>query len=126
MHLPAAGLTLLSMISPDRGGSAKISISPAKGWIPNRVAEKFTSAAMAFCNEVASQWQCERVSIGFLKERYVQLKAMSHTESFNRKMQVVQDIESAMEECLDQALQQGRQIQAVDEAHLVFFSLDRL
>jgi biotin carboxyl carrier protein len=64
--------------------------------------EKFTSAAMAFCNEAASQWQCERVSIGFLKERYVQLKAMSHTESFSRKMQVVQDIEAAMEECLDQ------------------------
>ena len=64
--------------------------------------EKFTSAAMTFCNEVASQWQCERVSVGFLKGRYVQLKAMSHTESFSRKMQVVQDIESAMEECLDQ------------------------
>ena len=27
---------------------------------------------------------------------------MSHTESFSRKMQVVQDLESAMEECLDQ------------------------
>ena len=64
--------------------------------------ERFTSAAMAFCNEVTSQWQCERVSIGFLKGRYVQLKAMSHTESFSRKMQVVQDIEAAMEECLDQ------------------------
>ncbi len=63
---------------------------------------RFTSAAMAFCNEIASQWQCERASIGFLKGRYVQLKAMSHTEDFSRKMQVVQDIESAMEECLDQ------------------------
>ncbi len=64
--------------------------------------KKFTSAAMAFCNEVAAQWQCERASIGFLKGRYVQLKAMSHTEDFSRKMKVVQDIESAMEECLDQ------------------------
>ena len=63
---------------------------------------RFTSATMAFCNEIASQWQCERASIGFLKGRYVQLKAMSHTEDFSRKMQVVQDIESAMEECLDQ------------------------
>ncbi len=63
---------------------------------------RFTSATMAFCNEVASRWQCDRVSIGFLKGRYVQLRAMSHTESFSRKMQVVQDIESAMEECLDQ------------------------
>ena len=57
---------------------------------------------MAFCNEIAAQWQCERVSLGFLKGRYVQLKAMSHTEDFSRKMKVVQDIESAMEECLDQ------------------------
>jgi GAF domain-containing protein/biotin carboxyl carrier protein len=67
--------------------------------------DKFASAAMAFCNEVASQWQCERVSIGFLKGRYVQLKAMSHTEDFSRKMKVVQDIESVMEECLDQDIE---------------------
>ncbi|KPL20704.1 MAG: hypothetical protein AMJ75_11365 [Phycisphaerae bacterium SM1_79] len=64
--------------------------------------KKFAGAAMAFCNEVAAQWQCERVSLGFLKGRYVQLKAMSHTEDFSRKMKVVQDIESAMEESLDQ------------------------
>jgi hypothetical protein len=67
--------------------------------------KRFTSAAMAFCNEVASQWRCERASVGFLKGRYVQLKAMSHTEHFSRKMQVVQDIESAMEECLDQDIE---------------------
>lgn len=64
--------------------------------------KKFTGAAMAFCNEAAAQWQCERVSIGFLNGRYVQLKAMSRTEDFSRKMKVVQDIESTMEECLDQ------------------------
>ena len=64
--------------------------------------KKFAGAAMAFCNEAAAQWQCERVSIGYLKGRYVQLKAMSRTEEFSRKMKVVQDIESTMEECLDQ------------------------
>jgi biotin carboxyl carrier protein len=64
--------------------------------------KRFTSTAMALCNEVTSQWQCERVSIGFLKGRYVRVKAMSHTEHFSRKMKVVQDIESAMEECFDQ------------------------
>jgi len=63
---------------------------------------RFASAAMAFCNEVASQWQCERASVGFLRGRYVQLKAMSHTEDFSRKMKLVEDIESTMEECLDQ------------------------
>ena len=64
--------------------------------------KRFISTAMALCNEVSSHWQCERVSIGFLKGRYVRVKAMSHTEHFSRKMKVVQDIESAMEECLDQ------------------------
>ena len=63
---------------------------------------RFIGASMAFCNETASQWQCERVSIGFLQGRYVRLKAMSHTEDFGRKMKIVQDIESVMEECLDQ------------------------
>ena len=64
--------------------------------------ERFAGAAMAFCNEVATRWQCERVSLGFLKGRYVQLRAMSHTEKVSRKMKLVQDIEAAMEECLDQ------------------------
>jgi multidrug resistance efflux pump len=64
--------------------------------------DRLKSAAMTFCNELASQWQCQRVSIGFLKGRYVQLKALSHNENFTRKMRLIQDIESAMEECLDQ------------------------
>ena len=67
--------------------------------------EGFTRAVMAFCNEMASQWRCERVSLGFLNDRYVQLKAMSHTEEISRKMEIVQAIESAMEECLDQDIE---------------------
>ncbi len=63
---------------------------------------RFGSTAMALCNEAAAQWQCDRVSLGVLKGRCVQVKALSHTEQFSRKMQVVQDLESAMEECLDQ------------------------
>jgi biotin carboxyl carrier protein len=66
------------------------------------VPERFTGAAMAMCNEVAARWQCDRVGLGFLKGRYVQLKGLSHTEKFSRKMRLVQDIEAAMEECLDQ------------------------
>ena len=63
---------------------------------------RFRGVAMALCNEMAAQWRCERVSVGFLKGRYVQVQAMSHTEQFSRKMRLVQDIEAAMEECLDQ------------------------
>jgi len=64
--------------------------------------ERFMASAMAFCNEAAARWGCDRVTLGFLKGRYVQLRAMSHTEKFSRKMKLVQDIEAAMEECLDQ------------------------
>jgi len=67
--------------------------------------DRFVAAAMAMCNEAAARWQCERVSLGFLKGRYVQLKAMSHTEKFSRKMKLVQDVEAAMEECLDQDIE---------------------
>ena len=64
--------------------------------------ERFAETAMAVCNETASRWQCDHVALGFLKGRYVHLKALSHTEKFSRKMKLIQDIESAMEECLDQ------------------------
>ncbi|MCC7407002.1 MAG: HlyD family efflux transporter periplasmic adaptor subunit [Phycisphaeraceae bacterium] len=62
----------------------------------------FRGAAMAACNQVASRWNAHRVSLGVLRGRYVHLQALSHTEKFTRKMRLVQDIESAMEECLDQ------------------------
>jgi multidrug resistance efflux pump len=64
--------------------------------------DRFTGAAMATCNEVAAKWQAERVCLGFLQGRYVRAVAMSHTEKFSRKMKIVQDLEAAMEECLDQ------------------------
>ncbi|MBE0535452.1 MAG: HlyD family efflux transporter periplasmic adaptor subunit [Phycisphaerae bacterium] len=66
---------------------------------------RFGSAAMSFCNEIASQWHCQRVSTGFLKGRYVQLRAMSHTEHFNRKMEIVGNLEAVMEESLDQDIE---------------------
>ncbi|MAE68169.1 MAG: hypothetical protein CMJ18_28295 [Phycisphaeraceae bacterium] len=63
---------------------------------------RFRAAAMGLCNEVASVWEAERVTLGFLKGRYVRTVAMSHTEKLTRKMKVVLDIEAAMEECFDQ------------------------
>jgi hypothetical protein len=64
--------------------------------------DRFAGLAMSLCNEVATRWQCDRVSLGFLKGRYVHMRALSHTEKFSRRMRVVQDLEAAMEECLDQ------------------------
>jgi len=67
--------------------------------------DRFKGLAMALVNEIATRWQADRVSVGFLKGRYVHLTATSHTEKFSRKMQLVQDIEAAMEECLDQDIE---------------------
>lgn len=63
---------------------------------------RFQKFAMAFCNELASRFKCDRVSLGILKGRYVRMAAMSHTEKFGKGLELVQSIESAMEECLDQ------------------------
>ena len=66
---------------------------------------EFAAAAMGFCNELASRWNCDRTALGVLKGRYVHLKGLSHTEKFSRKMQLAQSIEAAMEECLDQDIE---------------------
>jgi RND family efflux transporter MFP subunit len=64
--------------------------------------DRFGAASMALCNEFSARWPASRVSLGFLRGRGIRLRAISHTENFSRKMRLVQDIESAMEECLDQ------------------------
>jgi hypothetical protein len=66
---------------------------------------RFKAAAIAFCNEIANRWHAERVSLGIQRGAYIKLQAMSQTEQFNRKMQLVQDIESTMEECMDQQVE---------------------
>lgn len=63
---------------------------------------RYKAAAMALCNQIASAWSADRVSFGLVRGRYVKLQAMSNTEKFTRKMELVQCIESAMEECVDQ------------------------
>jgi len=66
------------------------------------VHDRYPSAAMALCNEVACRWRCDRVSAGFLKGRYVRLEAMSQVEHFDLKTKIVHDVEAVMEECMDQ------------------------
>ena len=64
--------------------------------------KRYMAAAMTFCNEVASRYRCERVSLGWLQGDYVRLQAMSHMEKFEKKMDAVQSLEAAMEEAFDQ------------------------
>jgi multidrug resistance efflux pump len=63
---------------------------------------RFVEMAMAFVNELAGQHHCERVSLGWEKKGYVRVRAISHSDKFEKKMQAVNDVELAMEEAFDQ------------------------
>jgi RND family efflux transporter MFP subunit len=64
--------------------------------------KRYMAAAMTFVNEVASRYRCQRVSLGWLDSGYVRLQSISHMERFEKKMDIVQTLESAMEEAFDQ------------------------
>ncbi len=64
--------------------------------------KKFLAAALAFCNGLATRFQCDRVSVGWLEGGYIKLRAISRTEKFDRQMAAARALEIAMEESLDQ------------------------
>lgn len=65
-------------------------------------ADKFKQATMAFVNELAAKFACDRAAVGFLEGRYVHLAAVNHAEKIGRKMDLPRLLELVMEECLDQ------------------------
>jgi len=65
-------------------------------------AEGFESAAMNLCNELATRASASRVSLGWLKRRTIRVRALSHTEEFDKKQELIVQLERAMEECTDQ------------------------
>jgi hypothetical protein len=65
-------------------------------------AEGFDSAAMNLCNELATRAGATRVSMGWLKGRNIKVRALSHTEEFDKKQELIVMIERVMEECADQ------------------------
>jgi multidrug resistance efflux pump len=70
--------------------------------VPVNDADRFLSAALAFCNGIATRFGCDRASLGWLEGGSIHLKAISRTEQFDRRMAAAQALESVMEECLDQ------------------------
>ena len=68
-------------------------------------ADHFLSAAISLCNEFADRLECRRVSLGMLKGRMVRVRAISRTDTFRREMKLTQQLEAAMEECLDQYIE---------------------
>ena len=64
--------------------------------------ERFPAAATAVATELAGEFLCERVSIGFIKGHHIELKALSHSASFEKKANLVRALEAVMDEAIDQ------------------------
>ena len=64
--------------------------------------DKFQAAATSVATELATLLECERVSIGFLKGKYIQITALSHSADFAKKSKLVQNLGLAMDEAMDQ------------------------
>ncbi len=62
----------------------------------------FQEAATAVATELAGILQCERVSIGFLKGKHAEVRALSHSASFGKKANIIRAIEEAMDEAIEQ------------------------
>lgn len=63
---------------------------------------RFVPAAMTFCNELVRQTRCNRVSLGWRSDAYVEVRAISDMLRFERGTESVQRLEAAMEEAFDQ------------------------
>ncbi len=64
--------------------------------------ERFIAATMTLVNEVVARYKCARISLGWQESGYIRLQAISHMERFERKMDIVTSLETAMEEAFDQ------------------------
>lgn len=63
---------------------------------------KFRGAGLAFCNAIATKFQCDRVSLGWLERNFIRLETISRTDRFDKRAKTVRDIETVMEEATDQ------------------------
>jgi hypothetical protein len=64
--------------------------------------EGFQAAGMGFVTKLATIFECDRVSLGFLRGRHVKVALLSHSASFAKQTNLMRSIGAAMDEALDQ------------------------
>ena len=64
--------------------------------------KRFSASATALVTNLATRLACDRVSLGIVRRGRLEVRALSHNARFNQKTDLLQAIESAMEEALDQ------------------------
>lgn len=62
----------------------------------------FSAAAQTLATDLALRLDCDRVSIGFVKDHATQVVALSHSAEFGERMNLIRAIGTAMDEALDQ------------------------
>jgi biotin carboxyl carrier protein len=64
--------------------------------------EEFEVAVTQVANELSRRFSCERVSIGFLSNNRIRIKAISHNFKIDQQSKMSREIQEAMHESLDQ------------------------
>lgn len=64
--------------------------------------KRFKEFCVELCNEVASRWDCTRVSLGFANRDRMKVEFVSNIDKFSQKMKIIRDLQEAMDECADQ------------------------
>jgi len=83
--------------------------------------ESFRAAATALATELATRFQCERVSIGFKTGQHIQVEALSHNAVFDKRSNLIQSISLAMDEAMAQGdnivFERSNQSNTANSAH---------
>ena len=64
--------------------------------------KSFHGGVVALATAMATRFECDRVSIGFLKRGSIRIEAMSHAGQFSQDTNLVRAIDAAMNEAMDQ------------------------
>lgn len=104
LHWGAAGLQILLWRDEVlREGAARDRLQTVLELLATLVSqERSAAAAMAFVTALATRLQCDRVSVGFVREGRAHITAVSHSAQFGKQTNLIRAIGSAMEEAADQ------------------------
>ncbi len=64
--------------------------------------ESFARAARAACTDLATRFDCDRVSLGMRRRKRTKVDAISHQAQFSRRMALSRALAEAMDEAVDQ------------------------
>ena len=103
MQLLKWGSTWLEMLVEQETESSRQQLDAALELVALSLEDQcFQQTATAVATRLAVDMACDRVSIGFLRGRFMTVRALSHSARHGVKTNLLRDIAAAMEEAVDQ------------------------